>query len=239
MTIEEKIFSKKKFVKDRVLAYGFEADRGSFVFETDFFDGDFRPVLTISKDGKLSGKVIDLINDDEYLAIRRQNLDSYAQTVKNAYEELLKDVAENCCETFLFAAPQANRICKLIKENFDILPDFPFRKKNTDAYGVFRHEDNNKWFAIMMGITIGQLLKNEDSSPIEVINLKINPNDGQALRDQKTIFPAYHMNQKHWISVVLDDMLSDQEILELIKESYNLTKSKWGKDGILGPLRQT
>ena len=40
------------------------------------------------------------------------------------------------------------------------------------------------------------------------------------------IYPAYHMNHKSWISLALDDTLSDSLIMELVSKSYNLTRKK-------------
>ena len=47
------------------------------------------------------------------------------------------------------------------------------------------------------------------------------------LLSQNGIYPAFHMNKRYWISVALDDTLSDEEVLKLIEKSWNLTlKSK-------------
>ncbi|MBR2522363.1 MAG: MmcQ/YjbR family DNA-binding protein, partial [Coriobacteriales bacterium] len=43
------------------------------------------------------------------------------------------------------------------------------------------------------------------------------------LRSIPGIFPAYHMNRKHWITVVLDDTLADEEVARLIETSFELT----------------
>lgn len=40
------------------------------------------------------------------------------------------------------------------------------------------------------------------------------------------IFPAYHMNAGHWISVLLEDVLSDEYIMELVERSYNITQNE-------------
>ncbi len=65
-----------------------------------------------------------------------------------------------------------------------------------------------------------------DGSPdkIYVMNLKIRPQEAEQLHHIPGIYPAYHMNHKLWISVVLDDSLADGEILALIKTSYLLTE---------------
>ena len=43
------------------------------------------------------------------------------------------------------------------------------------------------------------------------------------------IVPAYHMNKEHWISVILDGTMSDDEIIPLIEDSFLLTMPKKNK----------
>ncbi len=44
------------------------------------------------------------------------------------------------------------------------------------------------------------------------------------LVNNKSIFKAYHMNKKSWITIILDDSLKDDEIIKYIDISYNLVK---------------
>lgn len=70
----------------------------------------------------------------------------------------------------------------------------------------------------------GQELNIELDSIIEIINLKFD--QGQALDFAETspgIFPAYHMNKRNWITLLLDDTLSDNQIFQLIAKSFRLT----------------
>ena len=64
---------------------------------------------------------------------------------------------------------------------------------------------------------------------IEVINVKINPNDKDNLLKIEGIYEAYHMNKKSWISIILNDTLSDDLVSELIDNSYKLV----GKHGAI------
>ena len=59
---------------------------------------------------------------------------------------------------------------------------------------------------------------------IEVLNVKIN--DVAKLTQQKGIYPAFHMNKKYWLSLPLDDTLTDQELFSLLDTSFQLTKKK-------------
>lgn len=40
------------------------------------------------------------------------------------------------------------------------------------------------------------------------------------------VFPAYHMNKQNWITIILDDTLSDAEIYSLIDRSFQLASTK-------------
>ncbi len=55
------------------------------------------------------------------------------------------------------------------------------------------------------------------------INLKCDPDLALTLRDRyKAIIPGYHMNKKHWNTVILDSTVPPEEVLGLIDHSYNL-----------------
>ena len=61
-----------------------------------------------------------------------------------------------------------------------------------------------------------------DSNPIQ-FNAKANPEESIELREQYScIFPGYHMNKKHWNTVVVDGTLSNKQIQHLIDSSYEL-----------------
>ncbi|MCZ7557056.1 MAG: MmcQ/YjbR family DNA-binding protein [Bacteroidia bacterium] len=61
-----------------------------------------------------------------------------------------------------------------------------------------------------------------DSIPLQ-INLKCDPERAVELREQfEAILPGYHMNKKHWNTLVLDGSLSSRLVRELIDHSYQL-----------------
>ena len=97
--------------------------------------------------------------------------------------------------------------------------DHPF-KRVTDAL-AFRYADSGKWYALCMDIPVDKLEKDAKST-VTVVNLKAAPEDINKLTQQEGIFPAYHMNKKHWISVSLDDRLDDQELFALLADSRSL-----------------
>ena len=55
------------------------------------------------------------------------------------------------------------------------------------------------------------------------MNLKCDPGKAIELREANpAIIPGYHMNKKHWNTVVLDGSLPKKLILEMIDDSYDL-----------------
>lgn len=111
------------------------------------------------------------------------------------------------------------KILAYVKQKYGTVPDFPWLKY--PDYGVLRHQKSRKWYGVLMKISPTRLgLQGE--AEIQVINLKCDPLLS-AMFQHENIFPAYHMNKKYWISVVLEGSLPDEEIHKLIDLSYQLT----------------
>ena len=91
------------------------------------------------------------------------------------------------------------------------------------SFQVFRHYGNKKWFAVIMDIPRKNLgLSGEEE--ISVVNLKCDPWLIGSFREEPGIFPGWHMNKAHWLSVVLDATVEDEIIKFLVDMSYELTK---------------
>lgn len=117
-----------------------------------------------------------------------------------------------------------DRMTQAILDNFQVRPDFPWNHSaRYQSYGAFRHSSNRKWFALIMNVKRGVLDKDGNSGQVDIINVKIRPEQAEQLHRIPGLYPAYHMNHKTWISVVLDETLPDERILEFIDTSYQLT----------------
>ena len=91
------------------------------------------------------------------------------------------------------------------------------------SFLVFRHSGNKKWFAVIMDIPRKNLgLPGEGE--ISVVNLKCDTRLIGSFRTEPGIFPGWHMNKDHWLSVVLDGAAEDERIKFLVDMSYELTK---------------
>jgi len=62
------------------------------------------------------------------------------------------------------------------------------------------------------------------------INLKCDPQDALAYRDiYECVIPGYHMNKKHWNTIIIDGSMPLEILEDMIEESYTLVVSKLTK----------
>lgn len=114
----------------------------------------------------------------------------------------------------------------LVLERYGIIPDRPFA--NDQSTLIFRHPDNEKWFAAVIHVHASRLALDTDSY-VYVVNLKCKQDMICHLWQENGIYPAYHMSKAHWISVLLDGSVDKDTVGYLLKISFELTKTKKNK----------
>lgn len=101
-------------------------------------------------------------------------------------------------------------------------PDYPFDEDFETA--VLRHVDNRKWYAIVMRVSRSKFGFDSDEV-IDVANLKLPTEMFGSFGAADGVYPAYHMNKLHWISVLLPD--SHEDVIQfLVNVSFEATKDK-------------
>ena len=221
MTIVDEIF--KKYTPDfkKLIEYGFKKNKTKYSFEKVFKNNQFKAVIEIKKDGNLTGTVYDLENNDEFLPLKIESQQgAFVGEVREEYKSILIDIRDNCFSKKYFVFPQSNRITSTIIEKYGNIPEFLW--KDCD-YGVFRNSDTNKWYGIIMNIDYSKL-GSDNKNPVEVVNVKLNKDKIQELLKKDGYYPAWHMNKKLWITITLNEVISDDEIMNLIEESYSYTR---------------
>ena len=63
----------------------------------------------------------------------------------------------------------------------------------------------------------------EGDGEIDILNVKVDPDDALVLRLADSILPAYHMNKKNWVSVVIEGDIPNELLLDLLETSHRLT----------------
>lgn len=114
-----------------------------------------------------------------------------------------------------------------IQSLYGVSPEYLWSSSPDSA--VFRHTENGKWFGVLMRVSAEKLPRLRETGTggtefVNILNLKCEPELAAALAAGKRgIFPAYHMNKTHWISVCLNGSVSEEELNSLIELSFELT----------------
>ena len=105
-------------------------------------------------------------------------------------------------------------------EEYGTAPDYPFREDSETA--VLRHGDNGRWYALLMRVP-RQKFGQEREERTDVVNLKLPPDLFGSFCAENGVYPAYHMNKLHWVSVLLPD--APEDVVRLLTHaSYEITK---------------
>ena len=216
MYIDE-IFQKTTLNEEKLLKYGFTYKNHNYYYSKKIVDDDFRVDIVINQK-KICAKVYDLAFNEEYTNFKiEKETGTFVSRVRNAYKNLLEDIKDKCFDENIFMTNQANRIAKCIKEKYASNPEFLWKKYPCDA--IFRN--NKKWFGLIM--YIGRKKIENKKGNIDILNVKLDEEKIKKLLCQKGFYKAYHMNKEKWITITLDETLSDKEIMEYVSESYKFT----------------
>ena len=91
--------------------------------------------------------------------------------------------------------------------------DYPFDESD---WAAIRHKENKKIFALIY-----------HRNNKVYINFKNTPEWATFWRESfKAVEPAYHMNKEHWSTVIIGNDADEYQIMQMVADSYNLTKSK-------------
>lgn len=119
---------------------------------------------------------------------------------------------------------QRDEIISFAMEQYGAEPEYPWEK--LPMYCVLRHSENRKWYALIMDIPGERIDPRMKGERVDILNLRIDPEEGAFLRQEPGFYPAYHMHRENWITIILDGTVGTETILSLLKESYSLTLKK-------------
>ena len=208
---------KYNFSKEQLNGFGFKDEAEKLIYRKEILDSSF--LIEISfVDSQLLVEVYDLEFDEVYSLY---SVDSaVGETVQNIREHV-----ENLLRSILGLADESGKIGS---EVIDYCNKYggnhvnPF-KKHPDILAFVN--EKNKWYALLSAVEYNKLNKNTDiTTKVKILNLKYPTDKILDIIDNQNIFPAYHMNKKHWISIVLDKNIKLETIKELIDISYSLVK---------------
>lgn len=77
---------------------------------------------------------------------------------------------------------------------------------------------------------VGKIFAFTDLADFASVSLKVDPEIGIDLKERcASVQPAYHLNMKHWVSVLMDGRVPDNLFLKWVDASYDLVVAKLTK----------
>ena len=210
------IFDKNIFNSKLAIKYGFSKIGDYYVLQSGIDVENFNAIVKIGKDS-FEANVIELPFNEEYILFNV--LDSkgkFVSKIRTKVNELIEDIVKNC-----FTSLDYRKILlDYVKEKYGTIPEEPWKDNN---HATIKTSNSKKWYGIFMSIPY-KTLGLEKSGKIDVLNVKLNPDLIENLIDKKHFFPAYHMNKKYWITILLDSDTDLNLVKSLIDESFKLVE---------------
>ena len=210
------IFDKNIFNSKFAIAYGFSKVGDYYILQSDIDMENFNVIVKIGKDS-FEVNVIELPFNEEYVLFNVLNSKGkFVSKIRKKVNELIEDIV-NCCFKSL---DYRKLLLDYVKEKYGTIPEEPWEDNN---HATIKTTNTKKWYGIFMSIPY-KTLGLDKSGKIDVLNVKLNPDLIENLIDKKHFFPAYHMNKKYWITILLDSDTDLNLVKSLIDESFKLVE---------------
>jgi len=217
---EKSVIGRVAFIPSALDRYGFIKKNSAYKFEADIFNGEFVLSITVSEDGEVETTLTESDTGEPYVLYKIETaVGDYVGKIRAEIAEVLSDIKEKCCEKSVFISETTKNAIGYIKEKYDVEPEFLWEKFPDTC--IFRRKDNNLWFAVILTVNAKKLGIDEDKT-VELLLIRGNP----ATIDNKTVFIGWHMNKKSWISMILDERTSEEQLRSAIDQSFFLAKKR-------------
>ncbi len=210
------------FSKDKLINYGFLEKENTFLYEEKIAN-HFLVRVEITNKMQIS-QVIDTDTLEEYSLVDVEGIEgSFVGKIKNDYENILNDIISKCTTKTIFVQKQSQELIKYVKEKYQDDLEFLWEKFSKNA--IWRNKTNQKWYGILLTIP-SEKLGLEKQGEIEILDIRCPQENIVKVIDNHSIFPGYHMNKNHWITILLNDSITTEEIKKYMDQSYQISLKK-------------
>ena len=115
------------------------------------------------------------------------------------------------------------KLFRYVQDTYGTEPEYLW--KSAPDYAALRHSENPKWYGIVMYIDYAKL-GIDKAGMTDILDMKCDPMQLEFLIRQPGSFPGYHMNHRQWLTILLDGSVPDDQILDLLDQSYLMTESR-------------
>lgn len=214
----------KKYSEAKLKKFGFQKEKDCWKYSENIMKGDFCLNVSILKSGEVKTELIETETNEPYTLHLVEGVEGkFVGKVKSEYDNVINKIIQNCYEMSVFEFEQAIEVLEYAKEKYGSPAEYLWEKFPRNA--VCRRKDNEKWYFAILSVKANRLGFDSDEI-IEVLDVRAKKDMIPELLNKENYYPAYHMNKKNWITVVLDGSLNIKEIYRLIDDSYKLALGK-------------
>lgn len=218
------IFANRSPKKEKLIPFGFTLENGVYKYSTKILDGQFEMRVFLSLSGEKRTEILDSATGEEYtLHLVADASGTFVGAVRAEYERVLKNISEECFENDVFKGDCVKGVIEYVREKYGDELEFLWENFPTDA--ILRRKDNRKWYALILELSLRKLGLDSDEV-VNIMDLRGDPEALLSLVDGKRYFAGYHMNKKHWYTLLLDGSVPLDEICARIDASYSIAAKK-------------
>lgn len=215
------IFLRKKVIPKKLEDYGFQRYGGIYQYSTDIMNHTFRLEVRINKNGVQNTILTEAATGEEYVLYKTNAAGAFVGEVRTAVEAVLHNISDKCCDPAVFKAEQSTELIEYVRQKYGDELEYLWETSPDNA--VWRRKDNEKWYGVLLTVSRRKLGIKSDEL-VEIIDLKSKPGALESLIDNTLYHPGWHMNKKHWYTIILDGSVPLDEICRRIDESYLLVE---------------
>lgn len=202
---------------------GFIKEKDTYKFKKNILDDQFILNIEISNN-EIKSYVIEKEFNEEFIPYNiGDSFGNYVGQMRNEYDLIIEKILETCSEKNIFKEEYTNLVIKYIKEKYN--DEFEYLWEKFPEFAITRNKTNKKWYCLLGTVDKSKLDKQFEGK-VEIIDLRLEPEEVDKIVDDKKYYRGYHMNKKHWITIILDGSVNIEEIYNLIDISYNLSLKK-------------
>lgn len=222
MTDFERLFSQGEPNREKLLANGFAKRESGYFRESPLLGFLLR--VTVTEAGKVSAELYDPESSAPYtLHLVAGAEGAFVGEVRRAYEDALLRLAETCFDKAVFKCRFSKDLLEYAKDTYGETCEYLWEKFPEN--GVLRRSDNRKWYAAILTVAGNRVGLSTDNI-VEIVDLRAEEEKVGELIHRRGVAPAWHMNKKKWITVLLDGSVEFSAITEMLDASRILALKK-------------
>jgi predicted DNA-binding protein (MmcQ/YjbR family) len=198
---------------DKLLSYGFIHKKNVYTYKCNLSNNMYLVVSITNK--TMHTNVFDSLLNEEYILYKVKSTSGFVLAIQDQVEKIIDSIISAC----FTKGDLRNEIIDYCKKKYNTTPEYPWDDLK-DAFTL--KNEKGKWYGLVMKIK-GQSLKIKEPY-IDIMNIKCNPDTITKLIDNVNYYPAYHMNKKYWLTIILNNDTNKKELYDLLDKSYNLVK---------------